>query len=48
MQENLFSVFANSKDTDPPAHLCSLISAFVIHILERIISNCATSEISIF
>ena len=40
--------FANNTGTDQPAHLHSLISAFVIHFLESIISKFATSEISIF
>ena len=48
MQGNLFSVFANNKGADPPAHLCSLISTFVIRLLESIISELATSVILIF
>ena len=32
----------------PAAHLHSLISAFVIHLLKSIISGLATSEISLF
>ena len=47
-QENLFSGFANNKGADQPAHLRSLISTFVIHLLESIISKLAMSEISIF
>ena len=39
--------FANNKGTDQPVHLCSLISAFVIHLMETMISNLATSEISL-
>ena len=35
---NLSSGFANNKGADQPAHLHSLISAFVICILESIIS----------
>ena len=31
-----------------PAHSCSLISPFIIHLLESVISRLATSEISIF
>ena len=42
------SGFSNNKGTDQPAHRYSLISAFVILILESIISRLATSEISIF
>ena len=49
MGENLSSgFFPNSKVADQPAHLHSLISAFVIHLLESIISKLATSEISRF
>ena len=40
--------FANNTGADQPAHLRSLISAFVIHFLESIISRLDTSEISIF
>ena len=39
---------ANNKGADQPAHPRSLISAFVIPLLESIISKLATSEISIF
>ena len=48
MQENLSSGFAKNKAADQPAHLCKLISTFLIHFLERIISKLATGEISIF
>ena len=40
--------FANNTGADQPAHPPILISAFVIHYLESIISRRATSEISIF
>ena len=40
--------FANNKDADQPAHPRSLISAFVIRLLESIITRLATSKISIF
>ena len=36
---------ANNTGADQPAHPCSLISAFVIHFLESIISRLATREI---
>ena len=36
---------ANNKGTDQPAHPRNLISAFVIPLLENIISRLATSEI---
>ena len=41
-------VFANNKGADQPAHPHILINAFVIHLLESIISKLDTSEISIF
>ena len=37
-RENLSSGFANNKAADQPAHAGSLISAFVVHLLESIIS----------
>ena len=40
--------FANNKGADQSAHQRSLISAFVIRILESTISKLATSEISTF
>ena len=40
--------FATNKGADQPAHPLSLISAFVIRLLESVISKLATSEISIF
>ena len=40
--------FGNSTGADQPAHPRSLISAFVIHLLENIISRLATCKISIF
>ena len=40
--------FANNKGADQPAHLCSLISIFVIPFSERTILNLATGKISIF
>ena len=40
--------FANNKRTDQPAHSRRLISAFVIRVLESIISQLATSEVLIF
>ena len=40
--------FGNNTGKDQPAHLCSLISAFVIRFLESIISRLATSKISNF
>ena len=39
---------ANNKGSGQPAHPLSLISAFVIRILESIISRLATFEISMF
>ena len=37
--------FANNKGADQPAHRHSLISTFVIRLLESIISRFATSKI---
>ena len=37
--------FVNNKGADQPAHPRSLISAFVIYLLESIISRHATNEI---
>ena len=36
--------FGNNKGADQPAHTCSLISAFVIRLMESIISRLATNE----
>ena len=47
-QVNLSSGFAKNKGADQPAHPRSLISAFVIRLLESIISKLATRELSIF
>ena len=40
--------FGNITGADQPAHTRSLISAFVIRVLESIICKLATGEISIF
>ena len=40
--------FANNKGANQPVHPRSLISAFVIRLLESIIYRLATSEISTF
>ena len=40
--------FVKNKSADQPVHQHSLISAFIIRLLESIISSLATSEISIF
>ena len=40
--------YANNKGADQPSHPRRLVSAFVIGLLENIISRLATSEISIF
>ena len=34
LQDNLFMPYANNKGTDQPAHLCSLISTFVVPTLD--------------
>ena len=40
--------FANNTGADQPAHAGSLISTFVIRLMESIICKLATGEISIF
>ena len=45
MRENLASGYANNQGADQPAHLRSLISAFIIRFLESMISILTTSEI---
>ena len=47
-RENLSLTFANNKGADQPTHLHRLISTFIIHFLESIISKLATSEIPMF
>ena len=49
-RENLFSGFATKNGADQPAHMRSLISTFVVRLLESTISNLATcsSESPIF
>ena len=44
--QNLLLPYANNKGADQPAHLCSLISVFVVRCLDRIIPLVSTSEIS--
>ena len=44
-RENLSSGFANNKGADQPAHPRSLISAFIIRLMESIISRLATREV---
>ena len=47
-EKTCFQRFVNNKGADQPAHLRSLISAFVIHLLESIICRLVTGEIPIF
>ena len=47
-RENLFSGLVNNKGADQPAHMYSLISVFVFHSFEGIVSRRSTSEIFIF
>ena len=46
--DNLFMPYANNKGADQPAHSCSLISTFVVHCLDSLISLVSISEISSF
>ena len=45
-EKTCFRGFANNKGSDQPAHPCSLISAFVIRLLDSIVSKLAASKIS--
>ena len=47
LQKTCLQGFANNKGADQPAHMRSLISAFV-RLTESIISRHSTSEISMF
>ena len=44
----LSSGYANIKGADKPAHPRSLVSAFAVRLIRNIISNLASSEISLF
>ena len=44
--ENLLMPYVNNKGADQPAHLCSLISAFVVRYLDSIIPLLAIAKIS--
>ena len=45
MRKPVFS-YVNNKDADQPAHLCSLISIFVVYSLDNMISIYAISNVS--
>ena len=47
-RENLLWEFVKNKGADQPAHLRSLISAFIIPFLDSIISILATTDILVF
>ena len=47
-KKTYLSWFAYNKGADQPAHPRRLVSAFVIHFLESVISKLDTGEISIF
>ena len=46
--ENLSPGYMNKTGADQPVHPCSLISTFIICLLERIVSKLASSKFSIF
>ena len=46
-RENLSSEFTNNKGADQPAHPHRMISVFVVHFMQSIISKLAASEIPI-
>ena len=48
VRKPVFRGFANNNGADQPAHLRSLISTFIIRLLESSISKLATGEIPIF
>ena len=48
LEQTCLQGFVNNKGADQPEHPHSLISAFVIHLLESIISRLATSTMPIF
>ena len=45
-EKTCFIRYANNKGADQPAHLCSLISAFVVRRLDSVVSILAISIIS--
>ena len=47
-RETCLQEFANNTGADQPAHPCSLISAFIIRLLESTICKLPTGEISLF
>ena len=47
-QENQIKLHVNNKGAVQPAHSCSLISTFVVRLLERIMTYFATSKVSIY
>ena len=46
-EKNCLRGSVDNKGGDQPAHPHSLITTFVIHLLERVITKLATSEIAI-
>ena len=46
MCENLFMSYANNKGANQPAHLCRLISAFIVHCLDSIVPILAKFKLS--
>ena len=46
MRKTCFMLYVNNKDTDQPAHPCSLISVFVVRLLDSIMLAAAMYKIS--
>ena len=46
MRKPVYTIYANNKDADQPAHPHSLISAFVVRFLDSIIPLLAVSKMS--
>ena len=46
MRKRVLMSYANNKGADQPAHPCSLISAFVVHCLDNVMSLVSVTKIS--
>ena len=45
-EKTCLTSYVNNKGTDQPAHSCSLISAFVVHCLDSVMSLVSVTKIS--
>ena len=46
MKKRVLMSYANNKGGDQPAHPCSLISTFVVHCLDNVMSLVSVTKIS--